>query len=296
MLEQKNRCGKIGVERISLRDGFDLCFSHYSVPEDIVVASVDDSSAIGFGFCLSGEIEGTLAGVDQRIITKGGQSQIFTFPNRVGSVTDKKGSYRRLAGVQVEPQILYDLLDGGLDDIPASLRSFTEGGPQHFCSLQGHTLPVMSQLFEQLISCCYTGITRKLFFESKALDMIVLGLHQVGDKKEDAPRKREVDKIHAAAELLRNNLDEPPTLTQLSRSVGVSHVKLNRGFRHLFDTTVFGYLRQVRLERARYLLETEGFDVTVVALSVGYNSLSAFSRAFYQAFGCNPGVTKRKAC
>ena len=293
MLEQKRQNG---IKNIPLREGFDLCFSHYPVPEDVVMTCADDSSAIGIGFCLSGEIEGTLAGVDRRIITKGGQSQIFTFPNRIGTVTDKKGSYRRLLGVQIEPQVLYDLLGGGLDDIPVPLRSFTEGGPQHFCSLQGHTPPVMSQLFEQLVSCRYTGVTRKLFFESKALDVIALGLHQVFNKKEKGPRSSDVEKIHAAAELLRNALEEPPTLTQLSRTVGLSHVKLNRGFRRLFATTVFGYLRQVRLEHARHLLDTEGYDVTLAALSVGYNSLSAFSRAYYQAFGCNPGVTKRKAC
>jgi AraC-like DNA-binding protein len=37
-------------------------------------------------------------------------------------------------------------------------------------------------------------------------------------------------------------------------------------------------------------LKTREYNVTEVALEVGYNSLSHFSAAFQQAFGCCPGL------
>ena len=54
--------------------------------------------------------------------------------------------------------------------------------------------------------------------------------------------------------------------------------------------TMQQYLRQVRLERAAELLKTGRCNVTEAALEVGYNSLSHFSSAFHEMFGCCPGL------
>jgi AraC-like DNA-binding protein len=70
--------------------------------------------------------------------------------------------------------------------------------------------------------------------------------------------------------------------------VGLTHTKLNRGFREIYGTTVFGYLHQIRLEQAKLLLEEQRMNVTEVALTVGYNSLPSFSTAFSKHFGLKP--------
>jgi len=49
-------------------------------------------------------------------------------------------------------------------------------------------------------------------------------------------------------------------------------------------------MRQLRMEQAAKLLRAGGHNVTEVALEVGYNSLSHFSAAFHEAFGCCPGL------
>ena len=54
--------------------------------------------------------------------------------------------------------------------------------------------------------------------------------------------------------------------------------------------TITQYLRQLRMERAAELLRAGEFNVTEVALEVGYNSLSHFSAAFHEMFGCCPGL------
>ncbi len=50
------------------------------------------------------------------------------------------------------------------------------------------------------------------------------------------------------------------------------------------------YLRKTRMERAAELLRSGDFNVTEAALEVGYSSLSHFSLAFHQTFGCCPGL------
>jgi AraC-like DNA-binding protein len=54
--------------------------------------------------------------------------------------------------------------------------------------------------------------------------------------------------------------------------------------------TIPQYLRQLRLERAAELLRSGKFNVTEAAVEVGYSSLSHFSQAFHEQYGCCPGL------
>ena len=58
--------------------------------------------------------------------------------------------------------------------------------------------------------------------------------------------------------------------------------------------TISAHLRQARLQRAAELLRGGGANVTEAAMAVGYSSLSHFSKAFAEAFGCCPCLYGRK--
>lgn len=47
----------------------------------------------------------------------------------------------------------------------------------------------------------------------------------------------------------------PPSLSELSRIVGINEFKLKKKFKEVFNMTVFGYLADYRLGIARSLLE-----------------------------------------
>jgi AraC family transcriptional regulator, transcriptional activator of the genes for pyochelin and ferripyochelin receptors len=87
---------------------------------------------------------------------------------------------------------------------------------------------------------------------------------------------------------LLQDLENPPSLLELAKLVGLNDYKLKSGFRHVFGTTVFGYLHQQRMQQAYRLLTTSDLTVTEVANQVGYTSLSAFSTAFKKFFGISP--------
>jgi AraC-like DNA-binding protein len=65
---------------------------------------------------------------------------------------------------------------------------------------------------------------------------------------------------------------------------------LSRTFSAATGLTIPQYLRQLRLEKAAELLRSGKFNVTEAALEVGYSSLSHFSQAFHETFGCCPGL------
>jgi AraC-like DNA-binding protein len=97
-----------------------------------------------------------------------------------------------------------------------------------------------------------------------------------------------MERIRHAREILCSDLETPPKLHDLARCVGINHVKLNVGFRKMYGTTVFGYLRRMRLLEAKRLIDQGDMNVTEVALSVGYSSLPSFSKAFTEFYGIPP--------
>jgi len=74
----------------------------------------------------------------------------------------------------------------------------------------------------------------------------------------------------------------------LAKNVGASHTRLNLDFKRIYGTTAFGYLRQIRLEKARKLLEEKGLNVSQTAYEVGYSSIPSFSKAYSDHFGITP--------
>lgn len=54
------------------------------------------------------------------------------------------------------------------------------------------------------------------------------------------------------------------------------------------------YIRQIRLDRARQLLEKGAGTVSEITFMVGYGNTSAFARAFREAFGKAPSEVLKK--
>jgi AraC-like DNA-binding protein len=79
----------------------------------------------------------------------------------------------------------------------------------------------------------------------------------------------------------------------LAGQAGVSVSKLKLLFHRVCGVPPFGYLRRVRMEKARELLIYSRMNVTEVALEVGYTSLSHFSKAFTAHYGMSPSQVRR---
>ena len=76
----------------------------------------------------------------------------------------------------------------------------------------------------------------------------------------------------------------------LAEQVGCGTFHLSRMFSQQVGQTVPQYLRQLRLEKAAQLLREGRHNVTEAATAVGYSSLSHFSKAFWETYGCCPGL------
>jgi AraC-like DNA-binding protein len=152
---------------------------------------------------------------------------------------------------------------------------------------------------QQILDCPYQSPLKRLYLESKALELITHSMAQfialeAALKKNFVLRPQDIESVHHAKKLVGRDFQNPPKLLDLARAVGLPHPKLNFCFREVYGTTVFGYLREMRLNKAKSLLDDGRMNVTEAAYSVGYSSLSHFAMAFKDHFGTAPGNYLRK--
>jgi DNA-binding response OmpR family regulator len=106
--------------------------------------------------------------------------------------------------------------------------------------------------------------------------------------------RQEVARLYRARQLLRERLAQPPTLNELAQLLGTNQPRLSRGFRALFGTTVFGFIREARLQRARELLIETSWPVKSIALEVGYRNTGDLTRGIKERFGMTPSELRER--
>jgi len=144
---------------------------------------------------------------------------------------------------------------------------------------------------EELVLAYDAQARPALWFYAKILDLIS---HILLEPLEDfcCSRKERValERIAFVKKYLAQNLLHTPSLIECSQKAGCSSSYLSRIFSEYTGMTMSRYLRNLRLERAAELLRSGKYNVTEAAMAVGYLSLSHFSKAFAEMFGCCPCV------
>lgn len=194
----------------------------------------------------------------------------------------------RLAAVKLEPEAL-DIL--GPDGLPQPVRDVLEGRRSDLVDMAPLT-GALRAASHALLRSSHTGQMETIFRQAKVLELLGMQLQALGEGGgTQALGAGELARVRMARDRLLADLRDPPDLAQLARDVGLSAKRLNRGFRELYGTTVFNYLRDARLDAARAALEG-GSELSLkrLAWELGYTQTSNFITAFRRRFGVSPGV------
>ncbi|MEE9363132.1 MAG: AraC family transcriptional regulator [Cellulophaga sp.] len=148
----------------------------------------------------------------------------------------------------------------------------------------------IQSVINEIIHCQYSKELKDLFLLSKSIELLVLQAELYNEKKNQNYIKSKKDKIKLieAKELLTARIENPPTLSELSKLVTLNEYKLKRGFKELFGTTVFGYIHKTRMDLAKRLLLGTSKTAKEIAYETGYGSPQHFSKAFKEQFGIPP--------
>lgn len=258
-----------------------------------------DRAPISLGFNLSRKNRCTVTRGDQKGAVwerDPGDTVLAYLPGSAGVVKIPAGE--RVMGVSLHfsPAVFKGLFRTSLPGFEDFLSG--SGSPAHSYYRQAGSTPQTAAILSQILACPFQGDLKRLFFESKALELVVYTLAGHGNGNSENRHglgRPDLDRVRDAFHILFSNLEDPPGLDQLGRLAGINRNKLNQGFRLVYGDTVFNVLRKLRLSKAWRLLVETDLDLAQIAFSVGYNSQSNFTTAFRRQWGRTPKTVRQEA-
>jgi len=197
----------------------------------------------------------------------------------------------RYVAIRLPQSTLHQWLDQDIDSLSRRLH----GAASSPFTLNTQADKPLQALAQQLLLCPLQGDLRQLYLSGKALELTATVLAAL-DTKSPPPATnmpaRQRDCLQQARALLLENLAQPPSLEWLAAKVGLSITLLTRGFRQLFGTSVYEFVREQRLEFAYHLLASGDCSVSIAASACGYSD-SHFSKVFQKRFGVAPHALRR---
>jgi AraC-like DNA-binding protein len=94
--------------------------------------------------------------------------------------------------------------------------------------------------------------------------------------------------IARAIERLRQDFDQPLSIEQMARELGMSVSGFHHHFKSVTAMSPLQFQKRLRLQEARRLMLGENFDAASAAFRVGYQDASHFNREYKSVFGVPP--------
>ena len=107
----------------------------------------------------------------------------------------------------------------------------------------------------------------------------------------------QASQIAQAVAWLREHYTTPLRMEELARQVNMAPATFNRHFKEITSLSPLQFQKRLRLYEAERLMLIEGKDAGTAALSVGYESVSQFTREYKRQFGEPPhrDVARKKS-
>lgn len=92
---------------------------------------------------------------------------------------------------------------------------------------------------------------------------------------------------------LSDHFDENIRINDIAREVGVSAAYLQRLFKEHTKMTLVDKVNDLRIEKAKLLLETSHMPIMDIAVDVGFNNRQHFTYTFQNIAGCSPYIYRK---
>jgi len=281
---------------IELND-FIVLIEQSNTTKTIIQKCEIDGDAVGFAFYGSGNVELEIKHNDQtKYLTNTTGLAICFFGNQKVAFSHKIEPDKPLQSISIFtkpkklntlPQAEKEIFESYLPELLNPKEHFVKG-PSFYMTLD------MQMAVQKIFNTTYTGNTRLLFMKSQINELLAHFFALLATEKKAAFSEKDKSKLFEAKEIVTNNYSKPPSITQLSKMVGLNSHKLKKNFKELFGIPVFKYIQEERLQKAYDLLRNSEKTVQEAAWEVGYESLSSFSNAFYKKFGTRPNEVKQQ--
>ncbi|MBP1995547.1 helix-turn-helix transcriptional regulator [Paenibacillus eucommiae] len=274
------------ITRIPIREGMEIIISDMKLEQDLKLNFQGSYHLFELNYCLDGDIYCSWDGKDHHT---GNQNGNVCYLENMKLYMEKKGGIRtRTLEIRLSPDELMRYVNGTTDQhVMEKLLLQYKGRIGSYANS-----PLIQKCVLELFYCTEWGAMKRLYAESKAMELIALIGHE-GEKASGelsiSLSADDIKKLQEARNRVMSFIEQPLSIRELAKHVGINEYKLKKGFRELFGLTIFELVRTERMKKALDLMENEGFNVGETAIELGYSNMSNFTLAFRKQYGLNPG-------
>lgn len=255
---------------------------------------VPDTVELHFSLSGKGVFENRLTG--KTFSFSSGQHNIVYVPELDGTASYENLGAQQFFEIHFLTGHFLNLVKDSCPILDSFAQKVSTGNPADLSSQSQPINFAMHQCIREIMQCPFTGGLKQMFLQAKCLELLTLQAEVFEHAHRGLPEsalKSEYDRqcITYAKEYLLQHLYMPPSLSELAAIAGTNEFKLKKGFKALFNNTVFGYLSDARLTQAKELLHS-GIPIKEVSDQLGYSSVQHFGNAFRKKFGVSPGKLK----
>ncbi|WP_216633965.1 helix-turn-helix transcriptional regulator [Paenibacillus alvei] len=286
--------GEGAIRRFIPRADIEVIVSKYSMHNDRTVSLRTKAAMVELQYCLKGAREVSIAGVKNEFSP---DSCSLQFINQANASFEFIGNTTyHMVSVGIPIHTFHHFMEES-DGTRKIDFAHILGSRSYYCEHEAIT-PTTTIRLQQILDALTIAYTKNIELECRVMELLAEAFHQFFNERCSKSRtltKMDMQKIKNAKDIILQQMADPPSLLELSKMVGLNDFKLKNSFKEMYGTTVFGYLREKRLEKALLLLQQGKLNVTETAFEVGYTNASYFSEAFRRKYGVNPGsvVVKR---
>lgn len=268
-------------------DGLLISFLDVNFSKSLNFTGEQEVNALELSILLEGEKIINIATVNEDLIQESLESYMVFVPSISGEVTYHKEKPVREIKIRMLPEFIEK---HQLDTFYAIKEKFSLQNIQDNFAIQ---LSSKTQdIITELLTDNRKGILKRLFLESKVLELLSLQIDTDKTKKNESDTL--IKKLYNVQHIINTNLHKHYAIPKLAREVLLNDFVLKKEFKRVFRVTIFEYVIQKRMEKARELLIHTNKPIYEIADLVGYKNATHFSAAFKKVEQITPKVYRKK--
>lgn len=282
--------GRGTIKSYDVMSGVELTYNDFEIYKPLSEKFKISVESLEINYCLEGCLESELP--NSKIVYMGG-GDISIFGYRTGVVlADFTTKHYKGLTVMLYLNEATKSIGNMLGVSELEIKKMINSSFNSDTCIVNHGNQSLDHIFKELYAL--PDKFKDKFIRIKVVELLlyILSNSDYKTKEKTYFPKSIVDKIKDARRILVTNIDSHITIKQLSYMVGINATDLQKGFKEIYQSSIYAYVKSYRMKKSKELLIKEDLSISDVANLVGYINNSKFSKAFKTEFGMTPSEYK----
>jgi len=282
------------MQNIEIEDGLSLIKSDIKFEKSYDLEINNDSKSMLFAFLLDGSSNYNASSYNVDISSKKDHTTVIMDNNSNGVKRYHKNTHLKSIQLFLKEEYLQKILPREFFEHNL-VKRFNKNSDFLESLKYGKTDYKTKINIYEIFNTPFDESLNKLYIQSKVCEVLYTELKDLFSSNVIKKSNREIkfssydkEALYKAKDILIQNMINPPSLSELSKSVKLNEYKLKYGFKEFFNTSPYGLLLEYKMQKAKKLLLKSEYDINEISLEVGYVYPHNFTKAFFKRFGVLP--------